>query len=85
MGDRLYRCEATDSPVQFTHSNCVLSLPDKDNYYLVKSFYSLAAEKVNKDIVNPVHYEETQVAHIPIKCRKRSYGCGSPVLDMSIP
>ena len=84
MGDRLYRCEATDSPVQFTHSNCVLSLPDKDNYYLVKSFYSLAAEKVNKDIINPVHYEETQVAHIPIKCRKRSYGCGSPVLDCEL-
>jgi len=84
MGDRLYRCEATDSPVQFTHSNCVLSLPDKDNYYLVKSFYSLAAEKVNKDIINPFYYEETQVAHIPIKCRKRSYGCGSPVSDCEL-
>ena len=84
MGDRLYRCEATDSPVQFTHSNCVLSLPDKDNYYLVKSFYSLAAEKVNEDIINPVYYEETQIEHIPIKCRKRSYGCGSPVLDCEL-
>jgi len=61
-----------------------LSLPDKDNYHLVNSFYTLAADKVNEDIVNPIHYEEIQIAHIPIKCRKRSYGCGSPVLDCEL-
>ena len=48
MGERLYECDEESASVGFTHSNCVLSLPGKDGYYLVKSFYSHAAESVNE-------------------------------------
>ncbi len=81
MGERLYECGYDSASVGFTHSNCVLSLPGKDGYALVKSFYSSAAKTTNEDIVNPVCYPEEYLAHIPQASRVRSYGCGSPVLD----
>jgi MoaA/NifB/PqqE/SkfB family radical SAM enzyme/ubiquinone/menaquinone biosynthesis C-methylase UbiE len=84
MGERLYECDEDAASVGFTHSNCVLSLPGRDGYSLVKSFYSRAAEEVNEDIVNPVHYGEQEISHIPLETRLRSYGCGSPVLDCNL-
>jgi MoaA/NifB/PqqE/SkfB family radical SAM enzyme/ubiquinone/menaquinone biosynthesis C-methylase UbiE len=84
MGERLYECDEDSTSVGFTHSNCVLSLPHKDSHYLVKSFYSRAAESVHEDIVNPVYYGEEEVSHIPAESRVRSYGCGSPVLDCDL-
>ena len=84
MGERLYECSEDSSAVGFTHSNCVLSLPGKDGYSLVKSFYSEAAKEVNEDIVNPVHYENEDLSFIPVESRVRSYGCGSPVFDCGL-
>jgi len=84
MGEKLYECDENSASVGFTHSNCVLSLPGKDGYFSVKSFYSKAAATVNEDIINPVNYPESDIAHIPLRSRIRSYGCGSPVLDCDV-
>ncbi|MGA1790749.1 MAG: DUF5714 domain-containing protein [bacterium] len=84
MGEHLYECSEDSSAVGLTHSNCVLSLPGKDGYSLVKSFYSEAAREVNEDIVNPVHYENEDLSFIPVESRVRSYGCGSPVFDCAL-
>jgi MoaA/NifB/PqqE/SkfB family radical SAM enzyme/ubiquinone/menaquinone biosynthesis C-methylase UbiE len=84
MGEKLHDCSEDDASVSFTHSNCVLSLPGKDGYSTVRSFYSNAARQVNDDITNPVPYQEDDIAHIPAESRVRSYGCGSPVMDCNL-
>ncbi len=84
MGERIEECDESGSEVCFTHSNCVLSLADRDGRTSVRSFYSEAAEEVNEDIVNPVHYASELIEHIPESARVRSYGCGSPVMDCGL-
>ena len=84
MGERLYECNEDSASVGFTHSNCVLSLPGKDGYSSVNSFYSNAARDVNEDIINPVQYDEHDISHIPQESKVRSYGCGSPVKDCGL-
>ena len=84
MGERLYECGEDMGAVAFTHSNCVLSLPGKDGHTLVRNFYSSAAEEPNEEILNPVRYDEDDIAHVPQESRVRSYGCGSPVLDCEL-
>jgi MoaA/NifB/PqqE/SkfB family radical SAM enzyme/ubiquinone/menaquinone biosynthesis C-methylase UbiE len=84
MGEKLGECPAEGNTVFFTHSNCVLSLPGNDTHTLVNRFYSEAAEETNEDILNPVCYDPSIVAHIPEKMRYRSYGCGSPVMEADI-
>jgi len=84
MGERLFNCDETSSPVAFTHSNCVLSLQYKNGHDGVASFYSRAAESLNTDISNPIHYPEEEIHHIPEEARICSYGCGSPILDCSL-
>ena len=84
MGERVEECDESGSEVCFTHSNCVLSLADSDGHASIRSFYSEAAEEVNEDIVNPVHYDTDLVEHIPETARVRSYGCGSPVMDCGL-
>jgi len=79
MGQRLYECGEDMGEVVCTHSNCVLSLPGKDGHTLVRNFYSEAADEPKEEIFNPVHYDESEISHIPEKARIRSYGCGSPV------
>lgn len=84
MGERVEECDENGSEVCFTHSNCVLSLSDSDGHASIRSFYSEAAEEVNEDIVNPVHYDMDLIEHIPETARVRSYGCGSPVMDCGL-
>lgn len=84
MGERLYECGEDMGEVAFTHSNCVLSLSGRNGHALVRNFYSAAAEEPNEEILNPVHYDESDVAHVPEEARVRSYGCGSPVLDCAL-
>jgi MoaA/NifB/PqqE/SkfB family radical SAM enzyme/SAM-dependent methyltransferase len=84
MGERLYQCGDDLGEVAFTHSNCVLTLPDGDGHALVKNFYTAAAAQPNEDISNPVHYDESDIGHVPDESRIRSYGCGSPVLDCEL-
>lgn len=81
MGERVEECEGGGETVCFTHSNCVLSLSARDGHASIRSFYSQAAEDVNEDIVNPVHYDREMISHIPEEACVRSYGCGSPVMD----
>ncbi len=84
MGERIEECDESGSEVGLTHSNCVLSLSDRDGHASIRSFYSQAADEVNEDIVNPVHYETELIEHIPESSRVRSYGCGSPVMDCNL-
>jgi len=84
MGEKLGECPVEGSAVFFTHSNCVLTLPGHDIHTQVNRFYSGAAETLQEDILNPICYEESLIAHIPEEKRYRSYGCGSPVLEANI-
>ena len=82
MGDRLLSCDNGGHGVSLTHSNCVLSVAKARE--VVGAFYAEAAVKPNTDILNPVCYAETEIAHVPESARVRSYGCGSPVLDADL-
>lgn len=84
MGEHFESCDGQGGANGFTHCNCVLSLPGRDGHTPVQAFYSAAAEHVNEEILNPVHYNDTQLAHIPKAAQVRSYGCGSPVLDCGL-
>lgn len=83
MGDILESC-GSHGEVALVHSNCLLSLADRDSRKVVKDFYSDAATRQNDDILNPVCYDEAKISHIPQAFRFRGYGCGSPVLDANI-
>ncbi len=83
MGDILESC-GSHGNVALVHSNCLLSLADRDSRKVVKDFYSDAATRQNDDILNPVCYDEAMISHIPQEFRFRGYGCGSPVLDAAI-
>ena len=84
MGERLDVCGEEDAVVGLAHSNCVLSLPAADGVTLIKRFYAAAAREPNREIVNPVGYDQEVIAHVPEPARRRSYGCGSPVLDAEL-
>ncbi len=83
MGERLINCTEGVGSVRFTRSNCVL-IKGSDERKPVNEFYSKAAKKANKDILNPVSYGESEIEHIPEQGRVRSYGCGSPVMDCGV-
>lgn len=82
MGDRVTECSHAQGDVALTHSNCVLSLAGTRG--TVGAFYAEAAASPNRDIQNPVCYEEALIRHIPESARVRSYGCGSPVQDAGL-
>lgn len=83
MGDLLESCGA-HGPVSLTRTNCLLAAALPDSRASVKEFYDAAARETKNDILNPICYPEEAIAHIPMTARKRSYGCGSPVLDADI-
>lgn len=80
MGDILVNC-GVHGEVALTHSNCLLAAASSDSRTMVKEFYGAATVKTKENILNPVRYPESAVAHIPEQYRFRGYGCGSPVLD----
>ncbi|MDY6904994.1 MAG: DUF5714 domain-containing protein [Thermodesulfobacteriota bacterium] len=82
MGEKLLQCHHDGQGVALTHSNCVLTFAG--THQVVGDFYTAADKFDNPDIINPVCYPETELAHIPLSGRVRSYGCGSPVLDAGI-
>ena len=82
MGDCLRSCDNGGNGVSLTHSNCVL--PIAQTREVVGAFYTDAAVTPNTDIVNPICYEEKEIAHIPESARVRAYGCGSPVMDAEV-
>ena len=80
MGERVETCSEDTAGVAFTHSNCVLSLPERGGHTLVKDFYAAAAAAPAADIANPVDFG-AEADHVAPEAKVRSYGCGSPVLD----
>jgi hypothetical protein len=83
MGDITTECPA-EGPVNFTHSNCLLSMGEGETRALVREFYQERAEEVDETILNPVQYDAAQVDFIPEEGRVRMYGCGSPVSDAAL-
>jgi MoaA/NifB/PqqE/SkfB family radical SAM enzyme/SAM-dependent methyltransferase len=83
MGDVLERCGA-GGEVALAHSNCLLAIASKNDVRIVEEYYSEAARSPREEILNPVHYPDELVAHIPRECLVRTYGCGSPVTDAEI-
>lgn len=78
----------TDCPsgreVNFTHSNCLLSVGEGTTKGLVRQFYDDRAVRPDESIRNPVCYDEDRISHVPQEARVRLYGCGSPVLDAGL-
>jgi len=81
MGELLVSCDS-HGPVALCHTNCLLTLePFADSRSRVGSYYAEAVGDKRLEILNPVHYDENMMQHIPAAFRFRGYGCGSPVLD----
>jgi SAM-dependent methyltransferase len=80
MGDITTDCPSPRE-VNFTHSNCLLSVGEGTTKGLVRRFYEDRAVTPDETILNPVSYEEQEIDYIPQEARVRLYGCGSPVTD----
>lgn len=84
MGELLVSCGNHDQ-VARCHSNCLLSHQGLlDSRSQVASYYADAAGDKRLEILNPVHYDDQMIEHIPAAYRFRGYGCGSPVLDAGL-
>jgi 7,8-dihydro-6-hydroxymethylpterin dimethyltransferase len=84
MGELLVSC-ASHGPVALCHSNCLLSLSGSlDSRGKVGEYYASAAGDKRSEILNPVHYDENLIEHVPAAYRFRGYGCGSPVMDAGL-
>lgn len=83
MGETHVSCHA-HGEVALAHTNCLLSLAGAGSLEQIKAFYTEAAAVEKGDIVNPVHYADDMVAHIPPLFRVRGYGCGSPIADAGL-
>ncbi|MDK9718306.1 MAG: DUF5714 domain-containing protein [Trichlorobacter sp.] len=84
MGELLVSC-GSHGPVALCHTNCLLSLEaPTDSRSQVGSYYADAAGDKRLEILNPVHYDQQMMVHIPPAYRFRGYGCGSPVLDANL-
>ncbi len=81
MGELLANC-GSHGPVAVCHTNCLLSLGGAANgRSRIGAYYAAAAGDKRSEILNPVHYDDTLIDHIPAAYRFRGYGCGSPVMD----
>lgn len=84
MGELLVSC-GSHGPVALCHTNCLLSLNGStDSRSKVGEYYADAVGDKRSEILNPVHYDESLVEHIPAAYRFRGYGCGSPVMDAGL-
>jgi MoaA/NifB/PqqE/SkfB family radical SAM enzyme/SAM-dependent methyltransferase len=84
MGELLVSC-GSHGPVALCHTNCLLALDGShDSRSQVGRYYAEAAGDKRLEILNPVHYDEQMMSHIPPAYRFRGYGCGSPVLDADL-
>ena len=78
MGDIVYHCN-NHPHVNFTHSNCLLSMAANGAHKLAGEFYGIRAESPDDLILNPVSVDPSMSEFIPEFAMKRRYGCGSPV------
>jgi MoaA/NifB/PqqE/SkfB family radical SAM enzyme/SAM-dependent methyltransferase len=83
MGDITTDCPSPKE-VNFTHSNCLLSVGEGTTKGLVRRFYEARAVTPDETILNPVSYDEQEIEYIPLEARVRLYGCGSPVTDADV-
>ncbi len=84
MGELLVSC-GSHGAVALCHTNCLLSLDGStDSRSKVGVYYAEAVGDKRIEILNPVHYENSLIEHIPAAYRFRGYGCGSPVMDAEI-
>lgn len=84
MGEMLVSC-GSHGPVALCHTNCLLSLNGSlDSRSKVGEYYASAAGDKRSEILNPVHYDDNLIEHIPAAYRFRGYGCGSPVMDAGL-
>jgi SAM-dependent methyltransferase len=83
MGDITTDCPSPRE-VNFTHSNCLLSVGQGTTRGLVRRFYNDRAKQPDETILNPVSYDEARIQHIPPEARMRLYGCGSPIQDADV-
>ena len=83
MGDVVHDCH-NDPEVNFTHSNCLLTLAIKDGEGYVRGFYGDRAEQTDETILNPVSFDKSVSELIPEFALARRYGCGSPVHDTDL-
>lgn len=78
MGDIIYDCH-NDPNVNFTHSNCLLTLSSRKGGELVRNFYADRADQPDEVILNPIRPDDFVEDLIPEFALKRMYGCGSPI------
>lgn len=83
MGDVTTDCPS-GRDVNFTHSNCLLSVGEGSTRGLVRQFYDERADAPDETILNPVPVASTEIDYIPEEARVRLYGCGSPVADAGL-
>ncbi len=83
MGDITTDCPSPKE-VNFTHSNCLLSVGEGTTKGLVRRFYDDRAVTPDETILNPVLYKAKEIEHVPLEARVRLYGCGSPVTDADV-
>ncbi|MDX9708931.1 MAG: DUF5714 domain-containing protein [Trichloromonas sp.] len=84
MGELLVSC-APHGPVVLGHGNCLLAVDDfGDGRDQVGRYYASATADEHEEILNPVHYAQELLEHIPAAYRFRGYGCGSPVMDAGV-
>lgn len=84
MGELLVSCD-DHGPLALCRSNCLLSLNGStDSRARVGEYYASAAGDKRSEILNPVHYDDSLIEHIPAAYRFRGYGCGSPVMDAGL-
>jgi MoaA/NifB/PqqE/SkfB family radical SAM enzyme/SAM-dependent methyltransferase len=83
MGDITTECPSPRD-VNFTHSNCLLSVGEGTTRGLVRQFYDDRARSPDETILNPVSYDDQEIGFIPLEARVRLYGCGSPVTDARV-
>ena len=78
MGDIVYDCN-NHPDVNFTHSNCLLSLATTGAHKLAGEFYGARAENPDDSILNPIAVDQSISEIVPDFALNRRYGCGSPV------
>ena len=83
MGDITTDCPSPRE-VNFTHSNCLLSVGGGTTTGLVRRFYEDRAVTPDETLLNPVSYDEPGDRVHPTEARVRLYGCGSPVTDADV-
>ena len=83
MGDISTDCPSSNE-VNFTHCNCLLSMGEGTTRALVRLFYTDRAATPDELILNPIQWQDDDLAFIPDEAKARMYGCGSPVADAGL-